>query len=64
MTEYKRIAIDTSKAVFTIHCIDLQETVSNLGGGMGSAEMAGSGKWDEVARYGRVDRGQRHRLHL
>ncbi len=22
MTEYKRIAIDTSKAVFTLHCID------------------------------------------
>lgn len=25
MTQYKRIAIDTSKSVFTIHCIDGQE---------------------------------------
>jgi transposase len=25
MTDYKRIAIDTSKAVFTLHCIDQQE---------------------------------------
>ncbi len=25
MTQYKRIAIDTSKSVFTIHCIDDQD---------------------------------------
>jgi hypothetical protein len=25
MTQYKRIAIDTSKSVFTIHCIDAQD---------------------------------------
>src|SRR5260370_38877061 len=25
MTQYKRIAIDTSKAVFTLHCIDGQD---------------------------------------
>jgi hypothetical protein len=50
--------------LFSIPTDMAAETVSNLGGGMGSAEMAGSGKWDEVARYGRVDRGQRHRLHL
>jgi transposase len=25
MTDYKRIAIDTSKAVFTLHCVDQQE---------------------------------------
>ena len=25
MTQYKRVAIDTSKSVFTIHCIDSQD---------------------------------------
>jgi transposase len=25
MTQYKRIAVDTSKSVFTIHCIDAQD---------------------------------------
>ena len=25
MTQYKRIAIDTSKAVFTLHCVDQQD---------------------------------------
>ena len=25
MTQYKRVAIDTSKSVFTVHCIDAQD---------------------------------------
>jgi hypothetical protein len=25
MTQYKRVGVDTSKAVFTIHCIDQQD---------------------------------------
>jgi hypothetical protein len=33
-------------------------------GGMGWAEMAGRGNWDEVARHGGVDRGRQHRLHV
>jgi len=42
----------------------VQETVSNLGGGMGQAENGRSREWDEVARHGGVDRERWLRLRI